>query len=162
MESSELQNTGASHDGIDDSITKAFSDFDVDGDGTISMAELRLVLGPGGALAGVGGNLNNEEIDTFISVIDKDGDGEIGFEEFVNLVQQMKGGDSEEDMQKAFKFFDIDGDGAISKEDMTEAMVRLGNKYTDQDIGEIIKDADDDGDGVVVYDEFVRNVTEKG
>ena len=163
MESSETQNLDSNNDQIEDddgiaSIRKAFSDFDQDGDGTISIAELRIVLGPGGALGGM--KLNNEEIDTLISVADKDGDGEISFEEFVNLVQGMKGGDSEEDMRRAFKIFDVDGDGAISKEDMKEAMLRLGNKLTDRDIENIFKESDIDDNGVVTYEEFVRNITE--
>ena len=164
MESSELQNSDSNNDQAEEddgiaSIRKAFSDFDQDGDGTISIAELRIVLGPGGALGGL--KLNNDEIDTLISVADKDGDGEISFEEFVNLVQGMKGGDSEEDMKKAFKYFDIDGDGAISKEDMKEAMLRLGNKLTDRDIERIFKESDVDNNGLVSYEEFVRNISEK-
>ena len=146
---------------IDDSIMKAFRDFDQDGDGTISIAELRLVLGPGGALAGVTGALNNEEIDSLISIADQDGDGEIGYEEFVGLVNRMKGVDSEEEMRKAFRYFDIDKDGAISKEDMKQALRRLGKQFNDQVINEIFDDADEDGDGLVDYDEFVKNVAKK-
>ena len=170
MEVSSSQNTDLDNnpiqeesqtEGTDESIRKAFSDFDQDGDGTISIAELRHVLGPGGALSQICGSLNNDEIDTLINVADEDGDGEVSFDEFVNLINRMKGGDSEEDMKKAFKFFDIDGDGAISKEDMKVAMMRLGNKLTDKDICDIFEDADDDGDGLVDFDEFVRNVARK-
>ena len=122
---------------VDESIKKAFNDFDQDGDGTISIAELRHVLGPGGALAEMCGSLNNEEIDSLISVADEDGNGEVSFDEFVNLVGRMKGGDSEEDMKKAFRFFDIDKDGAISKEDLKNGMLRLGKKLTDKEITDI-------------------------
>ena len=160
MESSEVPNDDSNNDDIDESIKKAFNDFDHDGDGTISIAELRHVLGPGGAL--YSGHISNEEIDTLISIADTDGDGEVDFEEFVNLIQHISGGDSEGDMQRAFKLVDIDGDGAISKEDMKEAMMRLGNKLTDRDIEDIFADADYDGDGVLIYEEFVKNVEEKG
>ena len=124
---------------VDDSIMKAFRAFDQDGDGTISIAELRLVLGPGGALAEVAGALYNEEIDSLISIADQDGDGEIGYEEFVTLVNRMKGGDSEEEMRKAFRYFDIDKDGVISKGDMKEALRRLGKQFNDQAINEIFE-----------------------
>ena len=160
MDPLEVPKSDADDDGIDEGIKKAFNDFDHDGDGTISIAELRHVLGPGGAL--YSGHISNEEIDTLISIADTDGDGEIDFEEFVNLIQRISGGDSEGDMQRAFKLVDIDGDGAISKEDMKEAMMRLGNKLTDRDIEDIFKDADYDGDGVLIYEEFVKNVEEKG
>ena len=148
-------------DGVDDSVLKAFRSFDQDGDGTISIAELRLVLGPGGALAEVAGALTNEEIDSLISIADVDGDGEIGYEEFVQLVDRMKGGDSEEDMKKAFRYFDIDKDGVISKEDMKVAMKKLGKEFSDKVINQIFEEADDDGDGTVDYDEFVKNVAKK-
>ena len=146
---------------VDASVLKAFRAFDQDGDGTISIAELRLVLGPGGALAEVAGALNNEEIDALISIADVDGDGEIGYEEFVQLVNRMKGGDSEEDMKRAFKYFDIDKDGVISLEDMKIAMKNLGKEFSDDVIHEIFEEADDDGDGKVDYNEFVKNVAKK-
>ena len=146
---------------VDASVLKAFRAFDQDGDGTISIAELRLVLGPGGALAEVAGALNNEEIDALISIADVDGDGEIGYEEFVQLVNRMKGGDSEEDMKRAFKYFDIDKDGVISLEDMKIAMKNLGKEFSDDVINEIFEEADDDGDGKVDYNEFVKNVAKK-
>ena len=166
LQESETQNNSETEeegdDGVDESVRKAFNDFDQDGDGTISIAELRHVLGPGGALCEFGGNLNNDEIDALVSVADKDGDGEVSFEEFVELVSRMKGPDTEEDMQKAFKFFDIDEDGAISREDLKEGMLRLGHKLSDEELAEIFADADDDGDGMVDYDEFVQNITAKG
>ena len=146
---------------VDASVLKAFRAFDQDGDGTISIAELRLVLGPGGALAEVAGALNNEEIDALISIADVDGDGEIGYEEFVQLVNRMKGGDSEEDMKRAFKYFDIDKDGVISIEDMKIAMRNLGKEFSDDVIHQIFEEADDDGDGMVDYNEFVKNVAKK-
>ena len=160
-DSSEVNELENEEDGVDDSVLKAFRSFDQDGDGTISIAELRLVLGPGGALAEVAGALTNEEIDSLISVADVDGDGEIGYEEFVQLVDRMKGGDSEEDMKKAFRYFDIDKDGVISKEDMKVAMKKLGKEFSDNVINQIFEEADDDGDGTVDYDEFVKNVAKK-
>ena len=160
-DSSEVNELENEEDGVDDSVLKAFRSFDQDGDGTISIAELRLVLGPGGALAEVAGALTNEEIDSLISIADVDGDGEIGYEEFVQLVDRMKGGDSEEDMKKAFRYFDIDKDGVISKEDMKIAMKKLGKEFSDNVINQIFEEADDDGDGTVDYDEFVKNVAKK-
>ena len=73
----------------------------------------------------------------------------------------MKGGDSEEDLKKAFKHFDIDKDGVISRKDMKDALSKLGRNLSDKDIDDIFKDADEDGDGFVDYDEFVKNCGKK-
>ena len=74
----------------------------------------------------------------------------------------MKGGDSEEDIKKAFRFFDIDKDGMISKMDMKEALKRLGKNMSDTDIDYIFSDADEDKDGMINFDEFLKNVSKKG
>ncbi|GGO73425.1 EF-hand domain-containing protein [Nonomuraea cavernae] len=58
-----------------------FERFDSDGDGLLTAAEIRqvnLALGAQGA--------TSEEIEAFIASADRDGDGQIGLEEFAALV----------------------------------------------------------------------------
>ena len=65
---------------IKDEIREAFRVFDKDGNGSISKAELRHVL------TNLGENLTEAEVDEMISVADIDGDGQVNYEEFFNMM----------------------------------------------------------------------------
>ncbi|WP_157244331.1 EF-hand domain-containing protein [Nonomuraea typhae] len=66
---------------IEDEAREEFARFDTDGDGVITVEEIRQVneaLGTKG--------LDRAEIELFIKSADKNGDGHIGLEEFVAMV----------------------------------------------------------------------------
>jgi calmodulin len=65
----------------DEEIREAFRVFDKDGNGVISPAELRHVLG------NIGEKLTDDEIDEIMRDADEDGDELINYEEFVLLMQ---------------------------------------------------------------------------
>ena len=65
-----------------DKLQAAFKMFDKDGSGVISADEIREVLG-------FGGNLDNKAIDFIIKQVDENGDGEISFEEFVQMMKKI-------------------------------------------------------------------------
>jgi Ca2+-binding EF-hand superfamily protein len=54
--------------------------FDKDGSGNISADEIREVLG-------FGGSLSDKQISQIIKQVDENGDGEIDFDEFVNMMR---------------------------------------------------------------------------
>ena len=60
----------------------AFNIFDVDHSGTISVSELRKVL------RAMGKEMSNEQVLEMMREVDKDGNNEIDFIEFVNLMQR--------------------------------------------------------------------------
>jgi len=64
-----------------DAAKAEFERFDTDGDGLLSTSEIRQV---NKALGGHG--VTDAEIAAFIDAADKDGDGRIGLEEFVDLL----------------------------------------------------------------------------
>ena len=68
----------------EDRLWSAFRVFDVDGNGTISKAELEKIL-HGGALHDME---SNKTIDDLIKECDLDGDGEISFDEFVKMMSK--------------------------------------------------------------------------
>ncbi|XP_071165749.1 calmodulin-like isoform X2 [Mytilus edulis] len=61
-------------------LREAFKVFDKDGSGSISKAELKLVM------ENLGEKLTGEEIDEMMAEADKDGNGEIDYEEFVDMM----------------------------------------------------------------------------
>ena len=64
-------------------IRNAFKKFDLNGNGKISMDEIKQVLGA----AGVQIDINEDEIQNMINEVDIDGDGELDFEEFLTMMK---------------------------------------------------------------------------
>ena len=63
-------------------ILKAFKLFDEDNTGRISLRNLRRVARE------LGENLSDDELQAMIDEFDKDGDGEISEQEFLNIMKQ--------------------------------------------------------------------------
>jgi len=61
-------------------LKKAFKRFDIDGDGTIDMAELRRCL------TTMGEALTNEQVDEMFDKLDADSDGKVDFDEFCSYM----------------------------------------------------------------------------
>ncbi|KAL6907301.1 hypothetical protein GGI43DRAFT_397066 [Trichoderma evansii] len=76
-----MMTTKAQGQDEDMELREAFKVFDRDGSGTISAAELRLVM------QSIGENLTNEMIDEMICAADQDGDGTIDYDEFVAIMK---------------------------------------------------------------------------
>lgn len=65
-----------------DEIREAFRVFDRDGDGYISVAELRHVM------TNLGEKLTDEEVNEMIKEADTDGDGRVYYEEYVRVLME--------------------------------------------------------------------------
>ncbi|TVT99350.1 hypothetical protein EJB05_55283 [Eragrostis curvula] len=129
---------------------EAFSLFDKNGDGCITMEELAAVT------RSLGLDPSDEELTDMMREVDTDGNGIIDFHEFLSLIaRKMKDGDGDEELKEAFEVLDKDQNGFISPTELRTVMVSLGEKMTDEEVEQMIKEADTDGDGQVNYDEFV-------
>jgi len=64
----------------DDEIYEAFVAFDLDKNNFVGAAEIRHVL------INIGETVTDEEVDEMIRMVDTDGDGQVGFEEFYEMV----------------------------------------------------------------------------
>ena len=60
----------------------SFSFFDKDGSGTVTVEELKEALG-------IGKNIDEKVWEDVIKEVDENGDGEIDFEEFKNMMQKL-------------------------------------------------------------------------
>lgn len=65
-----------------DEILKAFKLFDEEGDGNISVKNLRRVARE------LGENLSDQELEAMVEEFDSDGDGKINQEDFINIMTQ--------------------------------------------------------------------------
>ena len=109
---SKVTRPGISEDEIEE-MREAFNLFDTDGNGTIDPKELKE------AMQSLGFEAKNQNIYQMISDIDKDGTGDIDFEEFLDLMTAgISSSDSKEDVKKVFNLFDDDKTGYISLQNL--------------------------------------------
>lgn len=135
---------------------EAFMLFDQDEDGTITMAELGVVM------RSLGQRPTETELRDMVNEVDQDGNGTIEFNEFLQMMsKKMKGADGEEELREAFRVFDKNKDGLISSSELRHVMTSLGEKLSDEEVDDMIREADLDGDGMVNYEEFVTILTAK-
>ncbi|KAF3338163.1 Calmodulin [Carex littledalei] len=127
---------------------EAFSLFDKDNDGCITMHELRTVIKQ------LGQNPTEEDVQEMIREVDADGNGTVEFNEFLALMERkLKETDSDDELREAFRVFDKDNDGFISSSELRSVLMNLGENITDEEVDEMIKEADANGDGQVDYNE---------
>ncbi|XP_031098495.1 calmodulin-like protein 8 [Ipomoea triloba] len=136
---------------------EAFSLFDKDGDGSITVEELATVI------RSLDQNPTEEELQEMMNDVDTGNNGAIEFKEFLNaLSKRMEDTDSEEELKEAFKVFDKDQNGYISANELRNVMISLGEKLTEEEADQMIREADLDGDGQVNYDDFVKMMMNVG
>ena len=134
----------------------AFNMFDTNHDGTINSQKI------GELMRKLGKNPTDLELKQIIENIAKPGLKQIGFDDFVDLMEQKnKESDPEIEIINTFQIFDIDNNGLISKENLFHIIRTFGETLTDEEIQEIITEADVDGDGYINYEEFVRMMITK-
>lgn len=139
-------------DDFEKDIRDSFELYDRDGNGSISLIELREVL------RNLGEQVTDDEINQIIRIADQDGDGEIDYDEFVELLRRLKG-DEKEDLRKAFDVFDQDGNGSISQVELKIVLDKIGIEMSDAELKRTMSEADTDGDGEISFTEFVDVVS---
>uniref|UniRef100_A0A5B7BEG3 Putative calcium-binding protein CML18 n=1 Tax=Davidia involucrata TaxID=16924 RepID=A0A5B7BEG3_DAVIN len=138
-----------------DEVEKVFKKFDANGDGKISVSELRAIL------KALGTDTSPDELQRIMSEIDKDGDGFIDLKEFTDFHRGGSDGDgsSTKELREAFDLYDRDKNGLISASELHAVLKSLGEKCTLKDCSRMISSVDVDGDGSVNFEEFKKMMT---
>ena len=137
-------------------LKDAFAFFDKDGDGTITIKEIGIVM------KSLGFNPTEAELQDIVKCIDEDGNGQIEADEFISLMAyKFDKGDNEQCLQESFQFFDQDGNGLISASELKNVMKKFGENLSEEEVDAMIHAADMQGDGHIEYFEFVRMMTSK-
>ena len=152
-------------------IADAFNVFDMDKDGVISLKEMEGVLKTLGHF-----HSKNATIEMF-KEMDKDGSGNIEFEEFLELIKNHLSfqGNPLDELQTIFGYFDLDNDGFISVAELKTVLGFLGEngdqtghertgtmemRVRDEEIVEMIRIADKNNDGKVDLSDFLDLMNE--
>ncbi|ONH69938.1 Calcineurin subunit B [Cyberlindnera fabianii] len=137
-----------------DRLRKRFMKLDKDSSGTISKDEFL-------SIPGVSSNpLASRLIETF----DKDGSGDVDFQEFIaGLSIFSTKGLKEDKLRFAFEIYDMDKDGFISNGELFLVLKMMVGKNLDADqlqqiVDRTIMENDNDGDGRLSFEEFKHAV----
>lgn len=103
---------------------------------------------------------NNPLVKRVIAVLDKNKDGNISFLEFVQGLNSLSAGASQEEkLRFAFAIYDINGDGYISNGELFMVLkMMVGNNLSDLQLQQLVDrtiiKADTDFDGKISFEEF--------
>eukprot|EP00928_Gymnodinium_smaydae_P078731 TRINITY_DN62820_c0_g1_i1.p1 TRINITY_DN62820_c0_g1~~TRINITY_DN62820_c0_g1_i1.p1 ORF type:complete len:546 (-),score=139.23 TRINITY_DN62820_c0_g1_i1:226-1863(-) len=139
-------------------LREAFHAFDRNGDGLLTLEELRQGLQDGGFT-----ELPEGAEEQIMEAVDANQSGLIDYTEFIAAGMDRGLHLTEDACYAAFRVFDIDGDGRITKDELRtlfsggaegECTPGTSQALADQ-VAETLRDADTDGDGTVSFDEFL-------
>ncbi len=137
-------------------LKEAFEMFDRDRDGWIGQKEL------GNILRSLGHEPSEMELADMIRDSDKNEDGLIDFNEFMQIMhKRAKDSDIEDELIEAFKIFDKESEGKIPTDEFRHIMLTLGERLTEDEVDEMIKEADSKGEGFIDYKEFAKIILSK-
>jgi len=122
-----------------------FQSVDRDRSGKISTNELQSALSNG-----TWSPFNPETTRLMIGMFDRDGDGTINFEEFVQLWKYVT------DWTQTFRGYDRDNSGNIDKSELMTALTSFGYRLSDQFYNMMIRKFDRSGTGKVYFDDFIQ------
>ena len=110
-------------------IKEAFSLFDSQSSGFIDCKDLKV------AMRALGFEPRKEEIKKMISEVDKDSNGKLSLDNFLQLMGgKMSEKDTKEEILKAFKLFDDDDSGKITFTNLKRVAAELGENLTDEEL----------------------------
>ena len=113
-------------------------------------------------MVSLGMEAKNPMIYQMVADLDKDGSGQIDFDEFLAMMTTSPSqNESREEVSKVFSLFDTEHQGYVSIRDLRKISKELGELHDDNELQDMIEKADYDLDGVVNLEEFYNILTKK-
>lgn len=129
----------------------AFHALDKKGEDNIKVGDIE------SAMKKMGLNIKGDFLEKMEDVIDTEGTGYIGLEEFIVIVKKkMQEDEDEKELKEIFRVLDKDKKGEVNVSELRWILKNLGDDLTEEDIDDMIADVDTDGSGWVDYDEFAH------
>lgn len=114
----------------------------------------------GQLLDALGENLSEQEVDAMVATVDKDGSGEIEFNEFLTMMQnKISGMDTLRDLRQAFELLDKDGRGFIASNELKHVVTDFCGKLNDHHVNQVLVQHNLEPDGQISFEQFHRLMT---
>jgi Ca2+-binding EF-hand superfamily protein len=133
-------------------LWEAFSVFDTEGNGSISLAELAQVT------QSLGQSLHPAQLREMLREVDTDNSGSIDFAEFQALMISQVG-DRRSRLELAFSVFDENNNGYITLDELQAVMGQFG--LSEAELKAMLQEVDKDGDGAINLAEFMEILPEE-
>ncbi|XP_026194590.1 calcium-dependent protein kinase 2 [Cyclospora cayetanensis] len=130
-----------------ESLKAVFTQLDTQGDGVLSIDEVREGIARSGVR--LPSDMVLEEV---LKEVDTAGTGSIDYTEFIAACLHQSHYIREEACRAAFRVLDINGDGHVSAEELRQVFRMAGDLETDATAE--LHEADADGDGMINFEEF--------
>lgn len=133
------------------SLREIFLSMDHNGDGLLTLAELR------DGLAQAGLTEIPADLQEIMSGIDADGSGVIDYTEFLAATIEKRQYIQEDVCWTAFRVFDMNGDGKITPNELRMVMNNgsVNDMVDVQATTEVLREVDKNGDGIIDFQEFM-------
>lgn len=134
-------------------LQKLFSTLDRNGDGVLTINEIRSALHKIQNVSQLG-----DDIDNLLMELDTDGNGRIDYTEFIAASIDHKLYEKESLCKAAFKVFDLDMDGRISPQELSHVInvTFLQEAFEQSTIDSLLKEVDINQDGYIDFNEFMK------
>mmetsp|Transcript_147298 Transcript_147298/g.270533 ORF Transcript_147298/g.270533 Transcript_147298/m.270533 type:complete len:547 (-) Transcript_147298:30-1670(-) len=141
-------------------LEKNFNKADLDGDGFISLEELRKFVKQNPDMAQMG--LTAEEAEHAFHEVDTDGGGKISLNEFIAATIDSQQVMVESALRDAWKAIDSNHDGKITKKEMQAVVTEVDGKLGKEHIKELQKMINSEVHGELTFEDFCALATEEG
>ena len=107
----------------------------------------------------LGMNPTREDVDKMIADVDADGSGEIGFTEFLTMMQsQSSTTDVVKKILGTFDRLDLDPHSILTRLEMSQIIQTMAEKLTDKETNALIDELEVNEDGDVTFDQLIYHM----